>query len=320
MSVHKVLVTGGAGFIGSHIVDKLVDEKYEVGVLDNLATGDLSNISDHVSAGSVNFHNGDISDFEVVSKVVKQYDAIIHEAALVSVSRSVENPLLTNKVNAEGTLNVLKASVDSGIQKFIYASSSSVYGDTATLPKNEIMITDPISPYGVSKLTAENYCRAFAKVYGLNTVCLRYFNVYGPRQKYGPYSGVIPIFIKKALSNEAPVINGDGGHTRDFTYVSDVVNANLLALKNKVAPGTVYNAAAGGTISINELARAVIGLTGKKDLKPIHGPERSGDIRASYGDISKISTELGFMPRVGINDGLRRVLEWFMAGNQSKWN
>ena len=319
MSVHKVLVTGGAGFIGSHIVDKLVEEKYEVGALDNLSTGNLANISDHVSANRVKFHNCDISDFESVSKVVKEYDAVIHEAALVSVSRSVENPLLTNVVNVNGTLNLLKASVDSGVQKFIYASSSSVYGDTETLPKKETMATAPVSPYGVSKLSAENYCRSFAKVYGLNTVCLRYFNVYGPRQKYGHYSGVIPIFIKKSLSNEAPVINGDGEQTRDFTYVSDVVQANLLALKNNVSPGSVYNAAAGGMISINDLARHIIDLTGKKSLEPVHGPPRAGDIRASYSDVSKISKELGFKPQVSIEEGLRRVVDWFLAGNQLKW-
>ncbi|MDG6994381.1 MAG: SDR family oxidoreductase [Nitrososphaerota archaeon] len=320
MTVHRVLVTGGAGFIGSHIVDKLVEEKYEVGALDNLATGNIANISAHVSANRVKFHNCDISDFEAVSKIVKDYDAVIHEAALVSVTRSVEDPLLTNRVNVDGTVNLLKASVDSGVKKFIFASSSSVYGDMETLPKKETMIASPISPYGISKLAAENYCRTFAKVYGLKTVCLRYFNVYGPRQKYGPYSGVIPIFIKKALNNEPPSINGDGEQTRDFTFIDDVVQANLLALKKDVATGTVYNAAAGGTISINELARHIIGMTGKKDLKPVHGPERSGDIRASYSDISKISKELGFKPQVGIEDGLRRVLEWFLAGNQSEWN
>ncbi|MDG7000697.1 MAG: SDR family oxidoreductase, partial [Nitrososphaerota archaeon] len=316
MTVCKVLVTGGAGFIGSHIVDKLVEEKYEVGVLDNLSTGNLANVSDHVSSKRIEFHNCDISDFDSVSKVVKEYDAVIHEAALVSVSRSVENPLLTNKVNVDGTVNLLKASVDSGVQKFIYASSSSVYGDTETLPKKETMVTVPISPYGVSKLAAENYCRTFSKVYSLKTVCLRYFNVYGPRQKYGHYSGVIPIFIRKALNDEAPVIDGDGEQTRDFTYVSDVVQANLLALRKDVSPGTVYNAAAGGMISINDLARHILDLTGRENLKPVHGKPRVGDIRASYADIGMISRELGFNPRVGIEEGLGRVVDWFRSGNQ----
>jgi UDP-glucose 4-epimerase len=315
----RILVTGGAGFIGSHIVDRLLEERYEVGALDNLATGNFKNISKHVAASEIRFHNCDISNFEEIAKIVKDYDAIIHEAALVSVTRSVEDPVLVNNVNVSGTVNLLKAAVDSGAQKFIYASSSSVYGETETLPKKETVSPSPISPYGVSKLTAENYCKAFAKVYGLRTVSLRYFNVYGPRQKYGPYSGVIPTFIKKAISNEPPQIYGDGEQTRDFTFVEDVVQANLLALKNQVSAGEVYNVANGQTISINELARHIINMAGNPNLRPVHGPERKGDIRASYADISKISLDLGYKPKVRIEAGLRRVLDWFLAGNQSEW-
>lgn len=318
--LHRVLVTGGAGFIGSHIVDRLVQEGYEVGVVDNFATGSLTNISQHLPSKKIQFHECDISDYEAVSKIVKGYDAIIHEAALVSVARSVEHPELTNRVNVSGTVNLLKSAVDHGVQKVIYASSSSVYGDTETLPKKESMNPSPISPYGVSKLAAENYCKSFARVYGLATVSLRYFNVYGPRQKYGPYSGVIPIFVKKALKDEPPTINGDGEQTRDFTFVEDVVQANLLALRNQVKPGEVYNVANGGTISINELARVILKVVGKQKIVPVHGPERSGDIRASYGDNNKIRNELGFEPRVKMEDGLKRVLDWFLAGNQAEWD
>ena len=191
----RILVTGGAGFIGSHIVDRLLveEERYEVGALDNLATGNFASISRHVAANEIRFHNCDISNFEEIAKIVKDYDTIIHEAALVSVTRSVEDPVLVNNVNVSGTVNLLKAAVDSGVQKFIYASSSSVYGDTETLPKKETMIPSPISPYGVSKLTAENYCKAFAKVYGLRTVSLRYFNVYGRGKNTGRTAGLSPL-------------------------------------------------------------------------------------------------------------------------------
>jgi dTDP-glucose 4,6-dehydratase len=311
-SVHRILVTGGAGFIGSHIVDQLVIDGFEVGVLDNLSTGSMENIQELVSQNKVKLHNSDISDAEAVSKVLKdgEYEAVLHEAALVSVTRSIEDPLLVNRVNVDGSLNLLKAAVDAKVQKFVYASSSSVYGDTETLPKKEDMITSPISPYGVSKLTAENYCRTFARVYGLETISLRYFNVYGPRQKAGPYSGVIPTFIKKVLANEQPVVFGDGQQTRDFTYVQDVVQANMLALKKDGVPaGEVYNIAKGATTSINELAQEIIKLLNKPKLKISHGPARLGDIKASYADIGKAVHDLGYKPEFSIQDGLKKVIE-----------
>lgn len=311
-NIRRVLVTGGAGFIGSHIVDKLVEEGFEVGVLDNLFTGDLANLSKH-EAKTIQMYKGDISDFDTVKDAVGGYDAVIHQAALVSVTRSVEDPVTVNRVNVTGTLNLLKAAVDSGVKKFLYASSSSVYGETETLPKKETLNTLPISPYAVSKLAAENYCRAFAKVYGLNTVCLRYFNVYGPRQKYGHYSGVIPTFIKKAMNNEPPVIYGDGLQTRDFTYVADVVQANFLCLKASVTPGEVFNAAAGNTITINELAQAICELVGRPDLRPEYSPERKGDIKASYADISKIREKLGYEPSFSLREGLKQVVDWFSS-------
>lgn len=319
-SPKKVLVAGGAGFIGSNVVDGLVKEGYEVGVIDNLVTGSLWNISKHVSTKTIQFYNADITNYEAVKTIVKDYDTVITLAALVSVTRSVENPILTNQVNATGTLNLLKAAVDSSVQRFVYSSSSSVYGDTETLPKREDMKTIPISPYGVSKLAAENYCRTFAKVYGLRTVSLRYFNVYGPRQKYGPYSGVIPIFIKRIIDYLPPVINGDGNQIRDFTFVDDVVSANLLCLKADCEPGSVYNIARGETITINELARTLTSLLGKSELVPVHGPDRPGDIRASYSDIGKARKELGFNPRFELKEGLRRVIDWFQSGNQTSWD
>jgi UDP-glucose 4-epimerase len=244
---------------------------------------------------------------------LKGYEAIVHQGALVSVTRSVEDPLSTNSTNVTGTINLLKAAVDAGVRRVVYASSSSVYGETETLPKMEDMPTRPISPYAVSKLSAENYCVAFARVYGLGTVSLRYFNVYGPRQKYGPYSGVIPTFIKRVQNDEPPVIFGDGEQTRDFTYVQDVVEANLLSLTADLEPGQIFNVAAGRTCTINELAANISSLMGKPDLKAQHLAERKGDIRASYADINKARKVLGYQPKFELEKGLRRTIDWFGA-------
>ena len=312
--ISRVLVTGGGGFIGSHIADALIENGYSVGVLDSFITGERTNLSSHPdSRDSFKLHEVDLAsvDYSTIKNIVKEYDAVIHEAALVSVSRSVENPISTNLTNVGATVTLLKAAVDSNVERFLYASSSSVYGDTEILPKKETMPTSPISPYGVSKLAAENYCRVFARVYGLKTVSLRYFNVYGPRQKFGPYSGVIPAFIRNVLNNAPPVINGDGLQTRDFTYVDDVVQANLLALESSVAPGEVFNIAAGGTITINELAENIIRIIGIPNLQPKHVAPRNGDVRASYADIQKASEQLGFKPKFTLATGLRRVIDWF---------
>ena len=283
----RALVTGGAGFIGSHIVDRLRAEGFEVGVLDNFSTGDLRNLAEGPK-GEITIHDRDIRDYDAVRKVVEGYQLVIHQAALVSVARSVEDPLWVNQVNVTGTLNLLRASVESKVERFVYASSSSVYGETETLPKIETMSTLPSSPYGTSKLAAENYCRVFAKVYGLKTVSLRYFNVYGPRQKGGFYSGVIPAFIQKVNEGKPPTVYGDGLQTRDFTFVQDVVEANFLSLtSSRIRGGEVYNVAAGGTISVNELAATITGILGKPNLRPEHVEPRKGDIRASYADVSK---------------------------------
>jgi UDP-N-acetylglucosamine/UDP-N-acetyl-alpha-D-glucosaminouronate 4-epimerase len=307
-----VLVTGGAGFIGSNLVDRLVSEGYRVGILDNFSTGEISNINnDDIVKGRVQVHRGDITDYQFVRAVVKDYEAIYHEAALPSVARSIEDPLLVNNVNVTGTLNLLKAAVDLKVKKFVYASSSSVYGESAKLPKVETMASVPVSPYGESKLAAENYCRVFAKVYGLQTVCLRYFNVYGPRQKYGHYSGVIPIFITRLANGLPPVIFGDGGQVRDFTFVQDVVEANILALRRDVNAGEVLNIASGGTTSINELAALLAKLMGKPQILPEHAAERPGDIRASHADISKARAALGYEPKFVPAQGLPTVIKWF---------
>jgi len=306
MKFSRVLVTGGAGFIGSHIVDALIARGLEVGVLDDFATGEESNLP--MDSSLLRLHRGDIRDETFVKQAVKGYDAIIHEAALVSVTRSIEDPVRTNAVNVGGTLNLLSAAKDAKVESFIYASSSSVYGESETLPKVETMNTSPISPYAVSKLSAENYCRVFASVYGLRTVCLRYFNVYGPRQKHGPYSGVIPTFVNRVMHDEAPVIFGDGEQTRDFTYVADAVSANLLSLERDPRPGEVFNVAGGAQVSLNLLAASIERIMGKPLLGTKHAPPREGEIRHSLADISKARVLLGYSPRFSLEDGLREVI------------
>ncbi len=310
----SVLVTGGGGFIGSHVVDALLKRNIRVGVLDDFSTGQTSNLVQH-AALDLQLHKGDIRDEEFVRRAVRGYDAVIHQAALVSVTRSVEDPRLTNSVNVDGTVNLLSAARDANIRRFIYASSSSVYGETQTQPKTETMNTLPISPYAVSKLAAENYCRVFARVYGMETICLRYFNVYGPRQKSGPYSGVIPTFIKRVMNGEPLIIFGDGKQTRDFTYVEDVVSANLLGLEADVSQGreSVFNVASGRPVTLNELASMVTRLMGKPDLGTEHVAPRMGDIRDSYSDISRAKRVLGYSPSFTLEEGLPRVIEYFVA-------
>jgi len=306
----RVLVTGGAGFIGSHIVDGLMKLGCEVFVIDNLVTGRLENIKHLVDNKMFHFFKSDVRDRDVMKKVVKDVDVVFHEAALVSVPRSIKNPQLTNQINVRATLNMLLACLDSDIDFFINASSSSVYGETEKLPKEEQQTLNPISPYGVSKMAAETYVRVFHDVYGLKTVCLRYFNVYGPRQIFGPYSGVISIFINRLLRNKPPIIYGDGEQVRDFTYVEDVVRANLLALNNKRAVGGVFNTATGKPTTINRLAEILLKITGKKDLKPIYAKPRPGDIRQSYADISKAKEVLGYFPKFSLEEGLSKFVEW----------
>jgi nucleoside-diphosphate-sugar epimerase len=312
----RALVTGGAGFIGSHVVEGLLESGYEVGVLDDFSKGSELNLGDHLK--SITLHRGSVTDRELLGKAVRGYDVVLHEAARVSVTRSVEDPLATNQVNTDGTLNMLEAARDSKVEKFVYASSSSVYGDTPVLPKEETMPPGPLSPYAVSKLAGENYCRVFASVYGLKTVSLRYFNVYGPRQRPGPYGGVIPAFIKAALSGEQPVIYGDGTQTRDFTFVKDVVQANLLCLRGNIEGGEVFNVGSHSQTTLNGLAEVIYGLAGMGGVEPMHMPSRAGDVAHSYADISKISKELGYRPAYTIQSGLEEVIKWFRLSSEGK--
>jgi UDP-N-acetylglucosamine 4-epimerase len=305
----EILVTGGAGFIGSHIVDRLLNEGFKVRVLDNLSTGEKKNLAQHQNKKTFQFIEGDIRNFELVKKTVKGVNAVIHEAALVSVTRSVETPLLSNEINVTGTLNLLKASVDAHVKRFVLASSCAVYGDTETLPNHEELAPKPLSPYAVDKLAAENYAKIFYNVYGLETVSLRYFNVYGPRQKYGPYSGVISNVINRLLENKPPTIYGDGEQTRDFISVKDVVEANMLALSNRKAVGEVFNISTGEPITINKLTEIIQKIMGKSFLKPVHAEPRPGDIKHSYGDITKARRNLGYEPRIQLEKGLSELVK-----------
>jgi len=309
--VSEILVTGGAGFIGSHIVDQLLDEGIKVRVLDNLSTGEKKNLAQHENKKSFRFIEGDIRNFDLVKKTVKGVDAVIHEAALVSVTRSVEDPLLSNEINVTGTVNLLKACVDAHVKRFVLASSCAVYGETETLPIHENFTPKPLSPYAVNKLAAENYAKVFHDVYGLETVSLRYFNVYGPRQKYGPYSGVISIFINCLLENEHTIIYGDGKQTRDFVNVKDVVEANMLALSKQKAVGEVFNISTGESTTLNKLAEIIQKIMDKTDLKPVHAEPRSGDIKHSYGDISKAQRNLEYAPKVQLEEGLNELIKWY---------
>ncbi len=306
MALH--LVTGGAGFIGSHIAEELLRRGDKVRIIDNLSTGKRENVE--ALHGPVEFIEADLCDERAVRKAVAGCEFVFHEAAIPSVPRSIEDPLGSNRASVDGTLKLLIAARDAKVRRLVYASSSSVYGDTPTLPKHESMPTVPISPYGVAKLTAEHYCRVFTICYGFETVSLRYFNVFGPRQDpKSMYAGVIPVFVRELLAGRAPTIFGDGAQTRDFTYVANVVQANLKAAAAPKAAGGVFNAGAGGQVSVNELyllIARILGVTSPAVL----APERSGDIRHSYADISAARDVLGYRPDLSVEDGLRRTIEW----------
>jgi len=307
----EILVTGGAGFIGSHIVDRLLDEGFKVRVLDNLSTGEKKNLAQHQNNKSFQFIEGDIRNFDLVKNTVKGVDAVFHEAALVSSTRSVENPLLSNEINVTGTVNLLKACVDAHVKRFVYASSCAVYGDTETLPNHENLAPKPLSPYAADKLAAEKYAKVFHNVFGLETVSLRYFNVYGPRQKYGPYSGVISIFINRLLENKPPIICGDGEQTRDFINVKDVVESNMLALSKRKAVGEVFNISTGEATTINKLTETIQKIMDKTSLKPVHAEPRPVDIKHSYGDITKARRKLQYAPKVQLEKGLSELIKWY---------
>ncbi len=303
----KIVVTGGAGFIGSHLVEALLPN-YDVVVIDDLSSGKISNLATARRIRRFKFIEADIRDTGVVRKTLKHAAIVFHQAAKVSVPGSVKNHILANDINVNGTLNLLRLAVKNRVRRFIYASSSSVYGEQGRVPKKEQMRPKPLSPYAVSKLAAEEYCHAFYSSYGLETVSLRYFNVYGPRQRTGPYSGVINSFINRATSGLAPLIFGDGRQTRDFTHVSDVVHANVLAMTSRTGVGEPFNIGTGRSISIMRLARLIIRLTAHSTLSPILKPERAGDVRYSCADISKTKRFLGYAPRIPLEEGLQRLI------------
>jgi UDP-glucose 4-epimerase len=305
----KTVVTGGAGFIGSNLVGVLLEGGHEVIVIDNLSTGKVENIANLQDNEHFEFVKGSITDLSLLKQVFEDAESVFHQAAIPSVQRSVENPQATNEANVNGTLNVLIAARDCGVEKVVYASSSSVYGDTPTLPKREDMEPNPKSPYAVSKLAGEFYCRVFSEVYGLKTACLRYFNVYGPKQDpSSEYAAVIPRFITRVLNNQPPIIYGDGTQTRDFTFVKDVAHANILAMEQN-AEG-VFNIACGEQISVNELATTIMKLVGVR-LDVVYDTPRPGDIKDSLADISLAKGKLKYEPEFTLTKGLEETIRWF---------
>jgi UDP-glucose 4-epimerase len=304
----RVLVTGGAGFIGSHMVDRLVNDGYDIRVIDDLSAGRLDNIRGHLSAGRVDFVKGDIRDVSLVRKSVDGVDVVVHFAALTSVPFSVAHPDLVFDVNLVGTLNLIRACVQGGVGRFVFVSSCAVCGDPEVLPVREEHRPNPISPYAESKLLAERYCLGFQDRQLLRSVVLRFFNVYGPRQGMNDYSGVITRFIDRVRQKEPLVIYGDGSQTRDFVNVHDVVEAILASMKSSDSEGEVFNVGSGKPTSINELAKTILELAGV-DLEIRYEKPRAGDIKDSYADISKAKKFLGYEPKISLRDGLRVLLE-----------
>ncbi len=312
-------MTGGAGFIGSHIVEALVRERHPVVILDNFSTGRRENLeallrSRPQDGPEPEVIEGDIRDAGTAREAVRGADWVFHQAALPSVPRSIEDPLLSHEVNANGTLALLIAARDAGVARFVYASSSSVYGDTPSLPKVESMPTQPLSPYAVSKLAGEHYCLVFRALYGLETVALRYFNIFGPRQDpRSQYAAVVPNFVTAALSGASPRIFGDGLQSRDFTYVENAVQANLSACRAPSgATGMAYNVGCGSKATLLDMITMLERIT-HKPIKPIHDAPRPGDVRHSFADIGRARQGLGYAPAVGFEEGLRRTVAWFGA-------
>lgn len=302
----KVIVTGGAGFIGSHLTEELVRQGYQVIILDDLSTGRLENIELVLKKENVDFIQGSITDLPLLRELFHGVEYVFHQAALSRVPRSIDDPLTANEVNIRGTLNVLMAAREKRVRKVVYASSSSVYGDALALPQREDMPPNPLSPYAVTKLAGEYYCNIFRQIYGLSTVCLRYFNVYGSRQDpQSQYAAAVPAFTERVSQNLPPVIFGDGEQSRDFTFIQNVVQANILAaVKN--AEG-VYNIGSGKSVTINQLAKAILNLA-QKDLQPIHEAPRPGDPRHTLADISK-ARGFGYEPEWTLEDGLRETIK-----------
>jgi nucleoside-diphosphate-sugar epimerase len=302
------LVTGGAGFIGSHLAEELVRRGHTVRVADSLVTGKRANL-DHVSPAE--FREGDLADLEFARSVVQGCDFVLHQAAIPSVPRSVNDPITSNRANVDATLNMLVAARDAGVRRLVFAGSSSAYGDTPRLPKHEAMPPNPLSPYALQKVVGEQYLQMFTRLYGLETVSIRYFNVFGPRQDpSSPYSGVISVFATALLANRSPTIHGDGGQTRDFTYVANVVDGVLRACEVPQASGEVINVATGGRISLNELFQEMKKIVGAS-VEPTYSEPRAGDVRDSQADIGKAKAILGYEPTVSFEEGLKRTIEWY---------
>ena len=312
----RYVVTGGAGFIGSNTVDELVKRGHSVVVLDDLSAGKEENLAE--IRNKITFIKGSITDIEVVRKAMHEAEYVLHLAARTSVPRSVKDPIESNRINIDGTLNVLVAARDAKVKRIVFAASSSAYGETPTLPKVETMRPMPISPYGVTKFVGELYLQTFGRCYGLENVCLRYFNVFGPRQDpSSPYSGVLAKFCSAFLEETQPVIFGDGGVTRDFTYVENAVQANLLACEAPNVSGKVFNVGIGGRVSLNQVIELLGKISGTR-LEAKHDPPREGDIRDSQADITQARELLGYDPRVDFEEGLRRTFEWYRTISQAK--
>lgn len=306
----RYLVTGGAGFIGSHLARALLERGDEVRVFDNFATGKKGNLEGLL----LELFEGDLRDRDALEKAVRGVEFVFHQGALPSVARSIEDPLTSHSVNATGTLLLLQACLRAGVRRVVYASSSSIYGNTPVLPKHEEMSPSPLSPYAASKLTGEYYCQVFWKVHGLQTVCLRYFNVFGLRQDPdSPYAAVIPRFISAALDGARPTVFGDGTQSRDFTYVDNVIEANLLAAAVPKAAGEVMNVACGKRASLLDLVQALGEAIGR-EITPVFAGPRPGDVKHSEAAIDKARVVLGYSPRIQFREGLRRTVEWFAAG------
>jgi nucleoside-diphosphate-sugar epimerase len=306
----RILVTGGAGFIGSHLAEALVGRGERVRVVDNLVTGKRANLA-HLP--SVEFLEGDLAEIDVARRAMEGIDYVLHQAAIPSVPRSVSDPVTSNRANIDATLNVLVAARDAGVKRVVYAGSSSAYGDTPTLPKHEEMPTNPLSPYALQKLVGEQYLAMFTKLYGLDTVTIRYFNVFGPRQDpSSPYSGVISLFISALVDGRQPVIYGDGGQTRDFTYIANVVDGVLRACHAPGIAGEMMNVATGGRISLNDLLGTLREILGVR-TEAIYREGRAGDVRDSQADVSRARRLTGYVPTVDLREGLERTLAWYRS-------
>lgn len=309
----RFLITGGAGFIGSNIADRLLEKGNHVRIIDNLFSGKRENLKNALTSKDCEFIEGDIRDIRTVRNACKDVDFVLHEAAIPSVPRSIDDPLSTNDVNINGTLNILKASLENKVRRIVYAASSSAYGDTAVLPKKEDMPPSPLSPYAVSKLTGEYYCRVFTNVYGLETVSLRYFNIFGPRQDpNSTYAAVIPKFITAILKGESPLVNGDGEQSRDFTYIENVIQANINACYSKGAAGMMFNIACGARFTLNDLIRQLEGIMNKKANQK-YMPPKKGDVKHSQADITNASKHLDYRVMVDFNEGLKKTVAYFAS-------